>query len=83
LPTLLYHPKLSIPQISSIQGWLERSFDSENGMRPVSSHGFEMPVVTAFAHSPVSLVIIKKMDLWFDIIGEEYACLRGGDYRAE
>jgi len=25
-------------------------------------------------------IIIKKMALWFDFIGKELACLRGGDY---
>ena len=67
---------------SSIQGFLEDSFDSEIGKRPVSK---SVPHRDARYDEILTLirlfcVIIKKMALWFDFIGKELACLRGGDY---
>jgi serine/threonine protein kinase len=64
---------------SSIQGFLEDSFDSEIGKRPVSK---SVPHRDARYDEILTLirlfcVIIKKMALWFDFIGKELACLQG------
>ena len=65
---------------SSIQGLLQQSFDSDIGMRPDSSLASSKCPLWQYSHTHPPLLIIKKMALWFDIIGEELACLRGGDY---
>jgi hypothetical protein len=79
---------------SSVKGMLESSFDSEIEKRPVGSppfprHGHRIlckpatvQCVLALSYSHASLFfikIIKKMGLWFDIIGKEISYLRGGD----